>query len=118
MQQPIRASPITHPMYDTPPLYLALHVLMGAAFVFAPLWLTLAFLLYQAAQWAMDRRFFLFSLELKQGNSLPYTLYKVGQLLAGYGAAALALRVVQQPRGDQCPPLRVAVPGGLPLFSV
>lgn len=84
-------------MYDTPRLYLVLHLLMGALCAVAPLWVAVLFLLYQAAQLVLMRRFFLFSLEVREGNSLPYTLYKVAQFFAGYGAAAMALRLLPLP---------------------
>jgi len=70
-------------MYQTPPLYFAIHVAGGILAYFFTFLIPL-FLLYQFGQWFFNVRFFFFSMEIKTGNSLLYTLYKIGQFLGGY----------------------------------
>ena len=74
-------------MHQTPPLYMAIHVISGAlAYFFQPL--VLLFVLYQLAQLAFNFRFFFFTMEIKSGNSILYTLYKLAQFFLGYGFSA------------------------------
>ena len=74
-------------MYQTPPLYMATHVAGGAiAYFFSPL--VILFILYQILQLVLGIRFFVFTMEIRQGNSILYTLYKLLQFFAGYAAAA------------------------------
>ena len=74
-------------MYETPPLYMVIHVISGAiGYFFSPL--VILFILYQLAQLAFNFRFFFFTMEIKSGNSILYTLYKLAQFFAGYAAAA------------------------------
>lgn len=70
-------------MYETPPIYLVIHLLIGAASYFYPS-LFLLFIGYQLLQLVLDIRFFLFSWEIKHGNSIAYTGYKILQGAAGY----------------------------------
>ena len=70
-------------MYETPPLYLAIHLLIGAVSYFYPL-VFLLYVAYQLLQLALDVRFFLFSWEIKKGNSPIYTYYKIMQTAVGF----------------------------------
>lgn len=69
-------------MYETPPLYLASHLLIGVISYFYPL-LFLLFIAYQLLQLTLGVRFFLFSWEIKKGNSPIYTYYKIMQTAVG-----------------------------------
>jgi hypothetical protein len=75
-------------MYQTPFLYMMIHILIGAIAYNYPLWIGL-FLVYQFLQYGMGVRFFLFSWEVKDGNSFVYTLYKLAQFAFGLGAAMI-----------------------------
>ena len=76
-------------MYQTQPLYMAIHVAGGAISYFYPILITL-FVAYQLLQLILGIRFFVFTMEIRQGNSILYTLYKLAQFFIGYGAAAIA----------------------------
>ena len=78
-------------MYQTPPLYIMIHIAGGAIAYFFTFIIPL-FLLYQFGQWFFDIRFFFFSMEIKRGNSLYYTLYKIAQFCVGYLLSFLAVR--------------------------
>ena len=65
-----------------------IHILIGAIAYNYPLWIGL-FLVYQFLQYGMGVRFFLFSWEVKDGNSFVYTLYKLAQFAFGLGAAMI-----------------------------
>jgi len=69
--------------FETPPLYLAIHVISGMVAYFYPILLILI-IAYQLLQWILDCRFFLFSWEIKKGNSFGYTMYKLMQYITGY----------------------------------
>jgi hypothetical protein len=71
--------------FETPPLYLAIHVISGMISYFYPILIVLI-IAYQLLQWILGCRFFLFSWQIKQGNSLEYTLYKIMQYVVGYSA--------------------------------
>jgi len=73
-------------MYQTPPLYMALHVVGGAISYFYPALIAL-FVAYQLLQLILGVRFFVFTMEIRQGNSVLYTLYKLAQFLVGFAAA-------------------------------
>ena len=75
-------------MYQTPPLYMAIHVAGGAVAYFYPILLIL-FLVYQLLQLSLNIRFFVFTMEIHEGNSILYTLYKTAQFFVGYGLAAV-----------------------------
>ena len=75
-------------MYQTPPLYMAIHVAGGALAYFYPILLIL-FLGYQLLQLSLNVRFFVFTMEIREGNSILYTLYKIAQFFVGYGLAAV-----------------------------
>lgn len=70
-------------MYETPPLYFVIHVLIGAISYFYPL-LFLLFIGYQLLQLALGVRFFFFSWKIKKGNSPIYTYYKIMQTAVGF----------------------------------
>ena len=74
-------------MYQTPPLYMAIHVAGGAVAYFYPILLIL-FLVYQVLQLSLNIRFFVFTMEIHEGNSILYTLYKTAQFFVGYGLAS------------------------------
>jgi len=69
-------------MYETPPLYIILHIVLGFISYKYPL-LLVAFVLYQFLQYGLGVRFFGFTLEVKSGNSLDYTVYKLAQFGLG-----------------------------------
>ena len=75
-------------MYQTPPLYMLTHVAGGALAYFYPILLIL-FLAYQLLQLSLNVRFFVFTMEIREGNSILYTLYKIAQFFVGYGLAAV-----------------------------
>jgi len=76
-------------MLETPPLYIAVHIVGGAVSYFYPILIAL-FIAYQLLQLAFNIRFFVFTMEIKSGNSILYTLYKISQFFVGYAAAAAA----------------------------
>lgn len=80
-------------MYQTPPLYMAIHVAGGAVAYFYPILLIL-FLAYQLLQLSLNIRFFVFTMEIHEGNSILYTLYKMAQFFVGYGLAYAASSTV------------------------
>jgi len=84
-------------MYQTPPLYMAIHVIGGAIAYFYPILVAL-FIAYQLLQLLLGIRFFVFTMEIRQGNSILYTLYKLAQFFAGYLVVAAAPSFLQQNR--------------------
>jgi len=76
-------------MYQTPPLYMAIHVVGGAISYFYPILIGL-FVVYQLLQLVLGVRFFVFTMEIRRGNSILYTLYKLAQFFVGYGLAYAA----------------------------
>ena len=87
-------------MYQTPPLYMALHIVGGAISYFYPLLIWL-FVAYQLLQLALGGRFFVFTMEIREGNSVLYTLYKLAQFFVGYGIAATAPSLSHRNRRPQ-----------------
>jgi len=75
-------------MYETPPLYIILHIVLGFISYKYPL-LLFAFVLYQFLQYALNVRFFGFTWEIQSGNSLDYTMYKLAQFGLGLVLAML-----------------------------
>jgi len=75
-------------MYETPPLYIILHIVLGFISYKYPL-LLFAFVLYQFLQYALHVRFFGFTWEIQSGNSLDYTMYKLAQFGLGLVLAML-----------------------------
>ena len=69
--------------YETPSLYLTIHVISGMIAFFSPI-LIILFIGYQLLQWILNCRFFLFSWKIEKGNSGWYTLYKMMQYVVGY----------------------------------
>ena len=74
-------------MYQTPPLYMVIHLAGGAVSYFFP-FLVILFVAYQLLQLILNIRFFFFTMEIHEGNSILYTLYKLAQFFVGYGLAA------------------------------
>ena len=70
-------------MYETPPLYFAIHVVSGMISYFYPILIVLI-IAYQLLQLALDCRFFAFSWTIEDGNSVEYTFYKIMQYVTGY----------------------------------
>lgn len=70
---------------ETPPLYMAIHVISGMIAYYFPVLIVLM-VGYQLLQLVLNCRFFLFSWEIKKGNSAPYTFYKILQYIVGYAA--------------------------------
>jgi hypothetical protein len=66
---------------------MATHIAGGALAYFYPILLIL-FMAYQLLQLTLNIRFFVFTMEIHEGNSILYTLYKIAQFLVGYGIAA------------------------------
>jgi hypothetical protein len=64
------------------PIYALSHILTGIATVWYPI-IGLLFIGYQILQLATNRRFFLFSMQLKTGNSVKHTLIKLLEWLLG-----------------------------------
>lgn len=69
--------------FDKPLIYTISHVLLGFIAVWYPL-LGLLFIAYQLLQYLLNIRFFLFSLEMKEGNSAYHTIKKLGEIAIGF----------------------------------
>jgi hypothetical protein len=69
--------------FQTPPLYIFSHILVGMLSYFYPIVIILI-LMYQFLQLALNKRFFLFEWKVKTGNSFSYTLYKISHYMIGY----------------------------------
>lgn len=70
-------------MYRTEPIYWASHVVWGIVAYFYPI-LLVEIVVYQLTQWALNIRLFVFTWEVREGNSLKYTIYKLLQYLVGF----------------------------------
>lgn len=68
--------------FDKPMIYTLSHVLLGFIAVWYPL-LGLLFIAYQLLQYLLNIRFFLFSMEIKHGNSAYHTMKKLGEIAIG-----------------------------------
>lgn len=68
--------------FDKPMIYTISHVLLGFIAVWYPL-LGLLFIAYQLLQYILNIRFFLFSMEIKKGNSAYHTMKKLGEIAIG-----------------------------------
>jgi len=70
-------------IYEKPSVYLIIHVALGTISVFYTpiLW---AFLGYQFLQLILNKRFFLFELRVKDGNSLEHTVVKLIEFFVGF----------------------------------
>ena len=75
-------------VYDKPFIYTLSHILTGFITVWYPI-LGLLFIAYQLLQLTFDVRFFLFSLEIKDGNNPLHTARKIAEFAAGYLAGFL-----------------------------
>ena len=84
-------------MLETPPLYIGIHMIGGAVAYFYPFLIAL-FIIYQLLQLVLNIRFFVFTMEIKTGNSILYTLYKIAQFFVGYAAAAAAAATLAKNR--------------------
>lgn len=66
-----------------PPTYQFFHVITGyASYYYTFLWPLI--LAYQLIQYYLGVRFFIFSSEIKQGNSLTHTVSKLLDYVCGY----------------------------------
>jgi hypothetical protein len=74
---------------------MAIHVAGGALSYFYPALIAL-FVAYQLLQLILGLRFFVFTMEIREGNSILYTLYKLAQFFVGY-----ALSLSQRNRRPQ-----------------
>ena len=74
--------------YDKHFIYTLSHILLGFIAVWYPT-LGLLFIAYQLLQYFLQIRFFLFSLEIKEGNSLYHTIRKISEIAVGYFAGLL-----------------------------
>ena len=70
-------------IYEKPSIYLIIHVSIGVLSVFYTplLW---AFLVYQFLQLFLNKRFFLFELTTKDGNSIEHTGVKLLEFFVGF----------------------------------
>ena len=70
-------------IYEKPSIYLIIHVSIGVLSVFYTplLW---AFLVYQFLQLFLNKRFFLFELTTKDGNSIEHTGVKLFEFFIGF----------------------------------
>jgi hypothetical protein len=64
------------------PIYALSHILIGMLTIWYPI-IGLLFIGYQILQLATNKRFFLFSMQLKEGNSVKHTLTKLLEWLFG-----------------------------------
>ena len=69
--------------FDKPLIYTISHVFLGFIAVWYPL-LGLLFIAYQLLQYILNIRFFLFSMEIKEGNSVYHTMKKLGEIAIGF----------------------------------
>lgn len=69
--------------FDKPLIYTISHVFLGLIAVWYPL-LGLLFIAYQLLQYILNIRFFLFSMEIKEGNSAYHTMKKLGEIAIGF----------------------------------
>jgi hypothetical protein len=70
-------------VYEKPMGYLLIHIGLGllAAFYFPIVWFYLA---YQALQLILQKRFFLFEWQIKDGNSITHTGVKIIEFFIGF----------------------------------
>lgn len=70
-------------IYEKSPIYLIIHVSLGILSVFYTpvLWI---FLSYQFLQLVLNKRFFLFELRVKDGNSIEHTVVKLIEFFVGF----------------------------------
>ena len=70
-------------VYEKPLKYLWIHVSLGiiGAFYMPIMW---AYLVYQAAQLILQKRFFLFEWRIKEGNSFGHTAVKLIEFFIGF----------------------------------
>jgi len=70
-------------IYERPSIYLIIHISLGVvSFFYTPLlW---AFLVYQLLQLTINKRFFIFELRVKDGNSVEHTVIKLLEFFAGF----------------------------------
>jgi hypothetical protein len=69
--------------FDKPIIYTLSHIILGIIAVWYPI-LGLLFIAYQILEYILNIRFFLFSMEIKEGNSLLHTMKKLGEIGSGY----------------------------------
>jgi len=74
---------VTEKVYKKPVQYLIIHIGLGivAAFYIPIVWVYLA---YQVLQLILQRRFFLFEWQIKDGNSVAHTVVKVMEFFIGF----------------------------------
>jgi hypothetical protein len=70
-------------LFDRPLYYTVIHVTIGLIAAWYPPLLPL-FLIYQLVQLLLNKRFFLFEGEVRDGNSLPHTALKIAEVLGGF----------------------------------
>ena len=74
--------PYSDKVYNIPILYSITHVLIGVITIWYP-YIGIAFLLYQFIQYMLDVRVFIFSGEIKKGNNIYHTSYKLLEMCIG-----------------------------------
>jgi hypothetical protein len=79
-------------MFYRHPVYLITHLLIGFASYYYIKLLYIA-ITYQLLQYVLNIRFFIFDLEIKNGNSIEHTTTKICELLAGYVLALLVKKI-------------------------
>jgi hypothetical protein len=79
--------------FDKHFIYTLSHILLGFIAVWYPT-LGLLFIAYQLLQYFLQIRFFLFSFEIKHGNSLYHTIRKISEIAVGYFIGLLVAAVI------------------------
>ena len=70
-------------LFDRPLHYALIHISIGVASAWVPLLLPL-FVIYQLTQLLLNKRFFFFEGEVRDGNSVPHTALKLAEVLGGF----------------------------------
>ncbi len=70
-------------IYDRPIYYALIHITIGMVAAWFPPLFPL-FLIYQLVQLLLNKRFFLFEGEIRNGNSVPHTALKIAEVCVGF----------------------------------
>lgn len=70
-------------LFDRPIYYALIHIFIGLASAWLPPLLPL-FIIYQLVQLFLNKRFFFFEGEVRDGNSVPHTALKLAEVLGGF----------------------------------
>jgi hypothetical protein len=69
-------------IYKKPFYYTLSHIICGMISFHCP-FIGVLFLIYQFLQLYLDKRFFVFELRIRDGNSIDHTLVKIKEFLIG-----------------------------------